>query len=326
MSTARIKQDAEKADQMIRGFSDQQEPGDGAQEPPAEPEEGNEHQEAADDQGAAATGDDQGQTSGDDGAQDTARKDDEPDWEHRYRSLNGMLRQRDQKIEQLYEMIAAMSTAQAQQSQQPQEDPAEQPLVSKDDETAFGSDLIDLVRRVTREEFNVLRKGFMEELQGLKGQVQQVETSVKQTASEKFEAELDKRVPSWRNIDADPKFIEWLQSSPVRNQQFVQAVQKLDHVAAGDLFEMYGQMTGQAQQQKTEAKQSRRQELEKQVAPGKSRKVSTPDHSAEDKKTWTRSEIARFYADKRNMDPKEFARQEKDVFAAQAEGRVDYSR
>jgi hypothetical protein len=335
MSIARIKQEAQKADQMIRDMAEQaQRKPEGEQEAAQKEEapetaQGDDQQEATEDQGTTQVGDDQGQQSGDDGAPDTSAQapSEEEDWKHKYLSLNGMLRQRDQRIDQLRDMIAAMQHAQT--TQAAEKDKAQEqdnPLVTKEDETAFGADLIDLSRRVVKEEFRALREDFLKELRGLQGKVEAVETTAKQTAQERFESKMDQSTPQWRTIDQDPEFVDWLRASETRWNQWAQAVHRLDHVAAGDLIDMYASIKSATQRKQAGPAEARKAQLEKQLAPGKSKSVDTSAKQAEEKKTWTRSEIARLYAESRNMPPAEFAKYEREIADAQREGRVDYSR
>ena len=78
-----------------------------------------------------------------------------------------------------------------------------------------------------------------------------------------------------------------------------------------------------------EAAEARVAELEKQVAPGKSRSTQTPSAAVTtDERIWTRSEIAQAYSDnsKGKYTPEEWAPLEREIAAAQANERVDYSK
>lgn len=334
MSTAKRKQEAQKADEMIKQFAERgQEPSDA--EAASDPAGAEESQEALQDQGETPTGEDQGQeelpddqATGQETPTETPREETADYWRHKFKSLDGILRRKDTELEQMRDMLAAMqqSMQNLEQSQASKKPETEEQLVTKEDEQTFGSDLVDLVRRVAQDTVRSLKGELRQEFRGLESQVHEVSNTVQLTAKERFEQKLDAHDPSWRQLDSDPKFIEWLQASPTRAREWATAVKALDHEAVAEKFDTYKLLTQQAREREEAPKNERRKQLERQVAPGKSRSVAPERTGDSDKKTWTSSEIARTFSERKKYSPQEWAKLEREIFAAQQEGRVDYSR
>jgi hypothetical protein len=315
MSIERIKQDAAKADQLIRDLakSDVAVAEEESEEEAAQPE----VEEQQTDQGVVADAATEDQSSAnpdlDRILQESAK------WEQRYRSLDGMIQARDRQIEQLTHLLANMQQAPAHTAEQPKQSSK---LISKEDEDAFGADLIDLARRVAKEESGSYISQLENKLAQLTEQLQGVAQTTAVTVHDRFENQLTQAVPNWRQIDADQKFIEWLQANPTRNKVFAEAAKAQDVQGVAYFFEEYA---GKAPQ--GAAKPTVDPRLEKQVAPGRSKSVPTAAKSQPDKKQWTRTEIAGFYANGRKQySTEEYAKLERDLFNAQKEGRVDFTR
>lgn len=319
MSIERIKEEAAKADQMILELAKRADSSTSDESPNGE--------NAEVDQEAVQPEVDQQQT--DQGVVADAATEDQNDdvsrvldeskkWEQRYRSLDGMIQARDRQIEQLHQLLASMQQAQAAPEAPAKQDKAK--LVGKEDEDAFGADLVDLARRVAREESGA----YVAKLEGTIAELQQQLKGVAQTTAvtvqDRFENQLAAAVPNWKAVDGDPKFIEWLQSNATRRKVFSEAARNQDVDGVAYFYKEYPGA------QKTE-KQAVDPRLAKQVAPGKSKAVAPAAANPAEKKTWTRSEIAQFYADgKKRFSQEDYVKLERDLFAAQKEGRVDYTR
>lgn len=334
MSIARIKQDAERADQMIAEMGKQPAAGadttaqDSANDVGAEEavvvdqgDAGAVDQGVVVDTGAAPSADETGTDTVEELREQLEKS------EQRYRSLDGMIRSRDKQINQLHELLAAMQQQGGAPRSAPagEDEPAAEVLVNAEDEKAFGSDLVDMARRAAREEGQRVLAAVQRELAELKQVVTTVSSTTADVAKDKFHAQLDKAAPDWRTLDTDPAFIDWLQASMARQRVFGEGVQTKDVEAVAYLFNEFAKMQKPAVVQ-APVKDARAQQLERQVAPGKSRTTGTPVVTDGAKKTWTRSEIASAYANKKQYAADEFARMERDIAAAQREGRVDYSR
>ena len=319
MSIERIKEEAAKADQMILDLAkravsslvDESPNGENAEvdQEAVQPE----VDQQQTDQGVVADAATEDQNDDVSRVLDESKK-----WEQRYRSLDGMIQARDRQIEQLHQLLASMQQAQAAPEAPAKQDKAK--LVGKEDEDAFGADLVDLARRVAREESGA----YVAKLEGTIAELQQQLKGVAQTTAvtvqDRFENQLAAAVPNWKAVDGDPKFIEWLQSNATRMKVFSEAARNQDVDGVAYFYKEYPGA------QKTE-KQAVDPRLAKQVAPGKSKAVAPAAANPAEKKTWTRSEIAQFYADgKKRFSQEDYVKLERDLFAAQKEGRVDYTR
>lgn len=325
MSIERIRKDAAKADQIIEELARKGKPTDPEAQPPTHedtPEETEAAQpevEAQPDEGVVATAatDDQPDTGATAELRELAAK-----WEQRYRSLDGMIQARDRQIEQLHQLLAAMQSAKVEPAKADEPKAPAKSAISKEDEEAFGADLIDLARRVARSETGELVDTLRAEIAQLKDALSGVQRTTAVSTQERFEAQLTQLSPDWQKFDADPKFIGWLQESPSRQRVFEEAAKDMDAKGVAFFFSEFAKANGIGQ---PKPKQDAR--LEKQVAPGKPRSVPTAAKDATGDKQWTRTEIAQFYSqDRRNFTPDEYNRIERDIFKAQSEGRVDYTR
>jgi hypothetical protein len=244
-------------------------------------------------------------------------------WEQRYRSLDGMLQAKDRQIADLHQLIANMQAA-------PKAPPAEEskPLVSAEDEATFGADLLDVTRRVSRDELRQYARSLEEKLARLEHQFQGVASVTAETAQERFMNRLTQAVPNWSSVDKDPAFMDWLQAAPTRQRVFSEAARGQDVVALAQFYSDFEAMTARQAPPTAPEPKEIDPRLAKQVSPGRSRATPTPNSSEGEKRQWTQSGIADVYRKMANgqVPKEEAARLEREVFAAMKEGRVDYSR
>lgn len=315
MSIERIKQEAAKADQMIAELAagkapavEQTDASSEAEQPVVTHDEGVAHHAATEDHAGVPAANDELERI----------RTDAQKWEQRYRSLDGMIQARDRQIEQLHQLLAGMQQAPAAPAAPA---PTKGKLVSEKDEEAFGADLIDLTRRVMQEESGEVIAALKEQVAQLQAQLQGVSQTAAVSVQDRFETRLSAAAPNWRKIDSEPAFIEWLQASPTRHKLFAEAARAHEVQDVAYFFNEYEKTHQSAPAPAVDPR------LEKQVAPGRSKAVPTPAKQPSDKKQWTRSEIADFMVNgKKRYSPDEYTRLYKDVFAAQQEGRVDFTR
>jgi hypothetical protein len=200
---------------------------------------------------------------------------------------------------------------------------------SEDDEDAFGTDLVKYIHSAAASAVDRAVAPLRDQLAALQPQVEQTTKQTAQTAHERFETKLGELVANWRALDADQGFIDWLQSRPAIHTTLANAVRMHDAEAAAEIFQMYEGLSKPAPDPKA---LKRQQELEAQAAPPRNREPSpASDMDADDAPQWTLSEIHRVYSQKvgrdgRKLTPDEFAALEREIAAAQAQGRVDYGR
>ena len=234
----------------------------------------------------------------------------------RYKTLQGMIRNKEDENQRLQAILSQIHDADHQKQDQPHERPAD-PSESKDREE-FGADFVDMVYRAIDRR---LAK-FEERLSRTEGVANESFKNTTVTAQERFEKKLTERVPNWREYDVTDEFKVWLNSSPVRVEIVRKGMANYDANAIAEIFELYTQLTGKGQDEGKSAPAGK--SLEGKVAPSKGR-ASKPS-SAPEKKVWTRSEIAQVFSNRRGFDQKEFEKLQREIFSAQKEGRVDYAR
>lgn len=235
-------------------------------------------------------------------------------------TLQGMMRSTADENQQLRAIIAQMNEKSAQPEQSTSSAPAPSADDSKDAEL-FGEDFVEMVERRISNRLN----GLESRLSKAEGSAQKSERVSTEVRQERFEKRLAEREPNWQEIDSDPDFREWVSNSNTRVAFIQQAMADYDADAIADIFEQYKALTGKGQQPQNKPAEPAKRSLESKVSPSKGR-TSTSAGGAGEKKTWTRSEIAQVFANRRNIPQEEFAELQRDIFAAQKEGRVDYSK
>lgn len=263
-------------------------------------------------------------------------------WRQRYQSLQGQfnsqvpalqqqVRQMTDSVEQLTARLEAAEAAKA----APQE-PEMSELVTKTDVDAFGEDLVDLARRIAKEEFGRRESTYVKQIEALesklaeaKGTVGEVVQSQAASAQERFFENLTTALPTWEAVQATEQCQTWLSSripgsTATWNDALVGAASRRDVPAVlevfGAFFERNPSLNPSAKKQEAD---TARQELNRQVAPGKSSaSTSTPTS----RRTYTgaefQSESMRLMRLQQKGSNDDAARLDAELNAALAEGRV----
>ena len=256
---------------------------------------------------------------------------------HKYKTLQGMYnaevprlhqqnRELTQRLQSMEQLIATMSyQPQAHQQQQPQE-----AYVTDADVEEYG-DAVDVMRRAARDEMRSLNQRLADvetTVQRINSsvvpQVQQVARQQYANAEQGFWAELSSAVPNFRDINADPNFLAWLgEADPMtgitRQTYLDDAQRRLDARRVASIFHSWSAKTGGGNQSIAPS------QLEQQIAPGRSRGSGVPAATGSGT-TYSPDGIRKFYDDVRTGKYKgreqERSRIERDIFAAQREGRI----
>lgn len=259
--------------------------------------------------------------------------------EQKYKTLQGMYnaevprlhaekRELTHRVQQLEQLIASMNAAPA----QPQAPAAK--LITEQDIEDYG-DSIEVMRKVFREEMsskdteiNELRK-LVRQMQGtVVPQVHQLSQNYAVSNEQRFWADLQTAVPDWQEINSSQEFQSWLLEvdplTGIPRQTYLDDAQRtMDARRVANFFTAWKGMTGSSNARTPAASQSA-SELERQVAPGKGRSGGTKTQG--EAKTYTSADIKKFFADvqKGRYRGKETERDriERDIFAAQREGRI----
>jgi hypothetical protein len=255
----------------------------------------------------------------------------EEKWAHKYHTLKGMydaevprlhsqMREMQTQMQQLIADKAAVEATKVEQKQ------VVESLITEQDKEAFGPDLIDLIERATESKVGTLREReaqLVQEIKELKGQLGSV--SERQVVSDKdrFLVGLGQQVSDWEALNVDQGFLAWLQQvDPVygvpRQAALSNAYEILDVTRVANIFKAYKQTLPQ-----TPAPSKAKQELQRQVAPTRTRSTTTPSDNVNDK-IFTNQDIEQFYNDWRRgfYDEQEAADMEKQIHTAIAEGRI----
>jgi hypothetical protein len=255
----------------------------------------------------------------------------EEKWAHKYHTLKGMydaevprlhsqMREMQTQIQQLIADKAAVEATKVEQNQ------VVESLITEQDKEAFGPDLIDLIERATESKVSTLRSreaDLMAEIKELKGQLGNVTERQVISDKDRFLVGLGQQVPDWETLNVDQGFLGWLQQvDPVygvpRQAALSNAYESLDVTRVANIFKAYKQTLPQ-----TPAPSRAKQELQRQVAPTRTRSTTTPADGVNER-IFTNQDIEQFYTDWRRgfYDEQEAADMEKQIHTAIAEGRI----
>lgn len=260
----------------------------------------------------------------------------------KYKTLQGMYnaevprlhqqnREMQQRLQQMEQLLSTMAT--------PQSAPAAaapEKLVTENDVAEYG-DSIEVMRRVSREELSSLMHRLTQVETALKQvntnvvpQVQAVAQRQAVSAEQQFWAELSSAVPNWRDTNDREDFQSWLlEADPltgITRQTYLEDAQRsLDSARVANFFRTWQSQNGQVPVAQSAGQTSAAtSELEKQVAPGRSRSAGTASQSKG--KMYTPDDITKFFNDVRSGKyrgrEQERDRIERDIFAAQRENRI----
>jgi hypothetical protein len=218
----------------------------------------------------------------------------EEDWQQKYRTLKGMYDAEVPRLHvQLKELRADLQKLQAAPPPKAEPKPTEK-LVTDEDVDAFGAELIEVQRKVAREVANEFRAELdvlKEENNNLK---QRVETTSSQVSTASFEQRLQRAVPSFETINADPRWIAWLEEvDPIlrgpRKNVAQHAFNQGDVDAIADYVGLFEASLGP----QTDKKADKNAELERQVQPKRNASNNAP--TAKDR-IYTNAEISTMFA------------------------------
>ena len=258
------------------------------------------------------------------------------DWQQKYRSLQGMYnadvprlnaenRDLASRVSQLEGLLSSMNEPAQQTPVQSEK------LITDDDVKEYG-DSIAVMRKAAREEVSqeiAQLKQQLGQLQGVLPQVQQVQAQQKKSGEQTFWNTIASEVPNWSDINNDPDFQSWLLEidplTGISRQTYLEDAQKnLDANRVVTFFRTWEGATGKTNTAQVD-RTAQQSQLQKQVAPGRSRNNGVK--ASGQNRTYTPNDIQEFYSDVRKGKYKgrddERGRIERDIFAAQQEGRIN---
>ena len=258
----------------------------------------------------------------------------EETWEQKYHTLKGKF---DAEVPRLYAQVREMNSQIGQlttdlavaKAQPAQPVPASTTsLITEQDKEAFGSDLIDLIERATEAKMagsRSLEAQLTAEIAELKGKLGNVTERQGASDKDRYESALTTAVPDWQALNVDQGFLNWLaEVDPVyglpRQYALTNAYEALDANRTATIFNQYKKSLAPA------AQSNNRADLQRQVAPTRSRTSPAPTNPNVDKRVYTQQDIDSFYSEWRRgfIDEAEAVQIEKDIHAATVEGRIRY--
>jgi hypothetical protein len=220
--------------------------------------------------------------------------------------------------------LLAETAARASQST-PEPTPAKT-LITEQDKEAFGSDLLDLIDRATESKISGFRdreSQLQAEIAELKGKLGNVTERQVVSDKDRFISALASQVPDWEALNVDQGFLTWLaEVDPVyglpRQAALNGAYEAFDANRTAAIFKQYKALVTPAQQT------TQNRDLQRQVAPTRSRSTAAPATSSAEKKIYSQQEISTFYNDwmKGHLNSAEAEQMEREIHAAINEGRV----
>lgn len=262
------------------------------------------------------------------------------DWERRYNAIKGRFDRSQAQVAQLTERLGEVERLLATTHQTPPSAPVDDAppnrLITEQEENEYGTEFLGVVGKRARDEVLPEVHKLRRELQTLANQVQTVNNVTTMSARERMEQTLDQRLPTWRDVNYDPKFLAWLRlpdsySGAIRQELLTQAYQRNEtsRVLAffnGFLSEEAAEVPQEDQLHPAPVTTGGKVPLETLAAPGRAKTAAAPPIAPAEKPVFTGAQISRFYADvsagKYRGREDEKARIENAIFEAQSEGRI----
>jgi hypothetical protein len=205
-------------------------------------------------------------------------------------------------------------------------------LITEEDISSYGTDLIDMARRAAMDTVGP-------EIEALRAENARLTSRVQTTSKRELFTVLDQKMPTWRQLNTDPRFIAWLNlpnvyTGKVRKTMLNDAVNGAQAPQVLQMFKDFlaeAQATGhvpqnQPTEQQQEAPHKPAVDLATLAAPGKARPAQGDAQVPADKPVYTHAQIANYYSEKRRglwaNRLADWDKLEADFIAAGREGRV----
>jgi hypothetical protein len=252
----------------------------------------------------------------------------EEKWEQKYKTLKGMY---DAEVPRLHAdlrdlkaQVDSLRKASETKPVEPAKPAAQTKLVTDADVEAFGQDLIEVQRKVARE----VASEFRGELDAMRAENEKLREQLTSTGTQVSEASFEQRlyrmVPDFEVVNADPKWIAWLNEvDPLlrapRSSVAQQAFNRGDAEGVAHYVAMFKQTVAPAEQ-----KADKTDELERQLQPNRGATSAPP--TSQKGKVYTNADIEKMFRKAADLGTKgqtDAAKKlEAEIDAAFMEGRV----
>lgn len=259
--------------------------------------------------------------------------------ERDFKAMQGRLAKADKDKQELTRALqAANSRAQQATVTSPAPQRAER-LITPQEESDYGREFLTVVKKAAKEDFAPVVAALQGQIQGLQGQI------VAERQGALFGL-LDAQMPNWRLINKAPQFLSWLAlpdaySGAIRQSLLTEAFKSGDASRVLRFFQGFindeAAATGSTETTQTNTPQGAPQhspaaqrqaavDLGTLVSPGRARTSPDNPSAQAQKPTFTHADIAAFYSRVRQGyyrgREQEKDTLERDIFAAQSDGRV----
>lgn len=247
-------------------------------------------------------------------------------WQQKYKTLQGMY---DAEVPRLHAQVKELQAyvdklrQDAEAKPAKTEEPKREKLVTDADVEAFGADLIEVQRKVARE----VAMEFRSEIEDLRAKNAELLKQIQQTGSQigevTFEQRLHRLVPDFAQINADPKWVAWLDEyDPLirapRRAVAQQAFNTGDAEGVAHYVKLFRELTTEPA---VDAKQA---EVQRQVQPTRSAAAQTP--VSQKGRTYTTKDVEKMFQKITSLNVAqkfdEAKKLEAEIDAAYMEGRV----
>jgi hypothetical protein len=252
----------------------------------------------------------------------------EEKWEQKYKTLKGMydaeVPRLHADLRELKAQVDSLRKASETKPVEPAKPAAPTKLVTDADVEAFGQDLIEVQRKVARE----VASEFRGELDAMRAENEKLREQLTSTGTQVSEASFEQRlyrmVPDFEAVNADPKWIAWLNEvDPLlrapRSSVAQQAFNRGDAEGVAHYVAMFKQTVAPVEQ-----KADKTEELERQLQPNRGA-TSAPTASPKGK-VYTNADIEKMFRKAADLGTKgqtDAAKKlEAEIDAAFMEGRV----
>lgn len=233
-------------------------------------------------------------------------------WEHRFKVLQGKYNAEIPRLAGENKDLKAKLTELEASLESLKNKP--EPLVKPEEIEEYGEGLIDVARRIAREELASKDA----EINSLKAKIDSLSNVTTKKVEADFFTSLTSMVPDWEQVNQDPKFLSWLDevdelTGESRQTLLSRAEQSRDAARTAKFFNAFKKTSSTWAANSANA-------LDQQVAPPTNKAPNAPPA----KKVWTRAEVSDFYARMRRGDisDADAVAIEADIHAAQIEGRL----
>lgn len=254
----------------------------------------------------------------------------EETWQQKYKTLKGMY---DAEVPRLHadmrelrSQVDSLRKAAETKPAEPVKPATQEKLVTDADVEAFGSDLIEVQRKVARE----VAAEFRGELDAMRAENEklreQLTTTGTQVSEASFEQRLHRLVPDFEQVNTDPKWIEWLNEVDplLRGPRMTVAQEAFNRGDAAGIAHYVSMFKATlAPATPTEQTSSKAEELARQVQPNRTGSSAAPNQQG---RIYKDADIHRMFVKSADLSAKgqmeEARKLEAEIDLAYKEGRV----